>query len=180
MALNTDIGIFGIGETLLGGITSAFGNYEGGQAQKKMYDYQAGIARLNKQISDQNATYARQIGEVSAANYGLKAGQQMGRIKSAQASQGLDVNSGSAAQARASTAKLQSNDIAMIRSNAAKTAYNYTAQGVQFGAQAQLDTMAGRNAAYAGMISADSSLVGMASSVSSQWLSGQRLGLWGS
>jgi hypothetical protein len=51
---------------------------------------------------------------------------------------------------------------------------------VQYTSQAQLDTLAGRNARTSGMIGAASSILGGASSVSSEWLRGQSLGLWGS
>lgn len=179
-AFNTAVGEFGIGQSILGGLTSAFSSILSGQDQRRMYDYQAGVARLNEQISLQNAEYARQTGELSAERYGLAAGQRMGQIRAAQASTGLDVNSGSAAQVRASQRNLSAMDTATIRSESAKTAYNYEVQGTQYEAQAQLDTTAGKSAAAAGFIGAASSMVGTASSVSSEWLKGQTQGLWGS
>lgn len=177
---NALLGEAGIGATLIGGLTSAFGAYEQGQSQQEMYNYQAGVARLNTQIADQNATYATQIGEDQATRAGLQGAQRMGQIKAAQGASGLDVNSGSAVQVRASQKEASSLDVASIRSNAAKTAYNYQVQGVQFTAQGQMDTVAGENARTSGMINAGSSLIGAASSVSQQWLRGQQLGMWGS
>lgn len=177
---NQLLGDVGMGTTALGGLTSAIGQLVGGEDQKQMYDYQAGVARLNSQIANQNATYSEQVGEISARNAGLSAGQRAGQIKAAQSSSGLDVNSGSAVQVRSSQKQVSDMDVASIRSSAAKTAYNYRVQGVGFTAQANMDTTAGENARSAGMLSAGSSLIGTASSVSSQWLRGQQLGLWGS
>lgn len=169
----------GMFQTIVGGLTSAFGEFQRGIDEQRMYDYQAGVARLNAQIAYQNATYATQVGEIRAQNAGLAEAQLMGRIKVAQAGSGLDVNSGSTAAVRASQRLVSGLDVATIRSEAAKTAYNYEVQGVQFGAQAQLDTLAGQNARTSGMIGAASSIVGAASSVSSEWLRGSQLGIWG-
>lgn len=176
---NSFAGFAGIGQTLLGGLTSAFGSLFKGDAEKQMYDYQAGVARLNAQIAQQNSAYALQIGEQQAQGVGLQGGQRMGQIKAAQAASGLDVNSGTAVDVRASQKEWTGIQTAAVRSSAAKTAYNYQVQSVQFGAQAQLDTLAGQNARSAGMIGAASSIVGTASSVSSEWMRGSQLGLWG-
>jgi hypothetical protein len=159
-----------MGATAGGSIMSAFGSLASGEANKSMYDYQSGIAKLNQQIDLQNATFATQQGEQQAQQYGLKAGQQMGQIKTAQASSGFDVNSGSNAQVRTSQAHLNSLDTDVIRSNAAKTAYNYTEQASVAGAQSQLYTMAGTNAMAAGEIGFGSSILGGVGSVSSEWL----------
>lgn len=175
----SQIGGAGLGATAGGSIFSAFGSIASGSANQDMYDYQASIARLNQQIDLQNAEYSRQVGEQQAQQYGVKAAQQMGAIKTAQAASNLDVNSGSAVQVRASQGKLAQLDTDVIRSNAAKTAYNYEIQGTLAGAQADLYSLAGADAMSAGFIGAGSSLLGGLGSVSSQWLQGQRVNLWG-
>lgn len=173
------LGDVGMGTTFLGGLTSAIGAFVGGESQQQMFNYQAGVAKLNAQIANQNANYAEQVGELQATQAGIKGGQVSGQIKAAQSASGLDVNSGSAKAVQTSQAQLNRVDQTTIMSNAAKTAYNYRVEGVQYGAQAQLDTLAGKNARTAGMIGAGASLIGAASSVSSEWLRGQSLGLWG-
>jgi hypothetical protein len=177
---NALLGEAGIGSTLLGGITSAVSGFVQGEDQQQMYNYQAGVARLNSQISQQNATYATQVGDIQAEQAGLQGAQRMGKIKSAQGASGLDVNSGSNKQVQTSQAQITSTDQTAIRSNAARTAYNYENMAVGFGAQANADTIAGQNARSAGLLNAGSSLLSSASSVSSQWLRGQSLGMWGS
>lgn len=178
MANNALVGEIGMGTTFLGSLTSALSSFIGGIDQQEMYNYQAGVARLNAQIAEQNATYATQVGELQATRAGLQGGQLMGRIRAAQSASGLDINTGSAKQVQSSQREATGNSIAAIRSNAAKTAYNYRTEGVQYIAQAQLDTLAGRNARVSGMIGAASSVLGGASSVSSEWMRGQQLGLW--
>ena len=173
------IGQIGLGGTAAGGLLSAFGSLMQGSSNKNMYDYQAGVARLNQQIANQNAEFAIQTGEQDATKFGLKAGERMGQIKTTQAASGLDVRSGSAVQVRQSQATLDQMDLDTIRSNAAKTAYNYKVQGTMAGAQAELYSQAGKNSVVAGGIGAASSILGSAASVSSEWLQGQRVGLWG-
>ena len=179
MSVNADIGAAGIGATIGGGISSVFGDLLGGTAQKQYYDYQAGVAQMNAQIMQQNAEYAINVGEIQAQQQGLAAGQQMGKIVAGQAASGLDVNSGSNKQVQQSQIGIERTSATAIRSTAAKTAYNYGVEGAAFSAQAGADIAAGKNAMTAGMIGAESSILGSATSVSGEWLKGQQIGLWG-
>ena len=180
-ATNSMMGYSGMGSTFLGSLTTAFGNYEQGQAEGKMYDYQAGVARMNATIAEQNAQYVSDVGELQAGQFGYKAGQQLGQIKAVQASHGLDVRSGSAAQVQESQKLVSATDMSMIRSNAARAAFNYRNEAAADVAQAGADVAAGQNARTAGMIKAATSVIGGATSVDQQWLQGQKagLGLWG-
>lgn len=175
----SQVGGVGLGATAGGGILSAFGSISSGIANKNMYDYQASVARLNQQIDNQNAEFASETGKQQSAISGMKTGQQIAQTKVAQASAGFDVNSGSNAQVRESEHRVGQIDSDIIRSNAAKTAYSYQVQGAMAGAQANLYEMAGSNAMTAGLVGAGGSILGAAGSVSSQWLQGQRVGLWG-
>ena len=173
------LGGVGIGATLLGSLTGMLGAQQTAAAQQQQFNYQAGVAQINQQIALQNADYARDQGEMQAEKTGLQAGQQMGQIKTSQASSGLDIRSGSALQVQQSQRTVTSMDLDTIRSNAAKTAYNYDVQAVQYGNQAQLYRMGGANAAAAGTINVATSFLGGVTGVSTKWLQGQSLGLWG-
>ena len=179
MDTNAGMGYLGIGQTILGGITSAFAGYEEGQAKKKMYDYQAGVARMNALISEKNAQYASDIGELQAGQMGLRGAATLGQIKATQGAHGLDVRSGSAQQVQQSQSLINLIDQTAIRSGAAKTAFNYRTQAQGQIAEAGADTFAGKNAATEGTIKASTSILGAASSVDQQWLQGQKMGLWG-
>ncbi len=170
-------GQIGMGSTIGGGLLQAGGALAQGNAQAGMYNYQAGVADINAQISLQNATYARQKGEADAQNYGLKGAQQAAQIKIAQASSGLDINSGSAKDVQTSEHTVQNLDLTQIRSNAAKTAYDYTTQATQYQNQAGLDRLAGENSQRAGLINSMSSILGTTGSVSTRWLQSQQVGL---
>lgn len=174
------IGQLSLGSTAAGSLLSAGGSISSGIASSGMYTYQSGIAKLNQQLDAQNEEFARQEGEQQASQFGIKAGQQLGQIKASQASAGFDVRSGSDAQVRTSQRTLNTIDTDIIRSNAAKTAYNYQVQGSIAGQQASMYSSAASNAMTAGIIGAGSSVLGGIGSVSSQWLKGNQTNLWGS
>jgi cbb3-type cytochrome oxidase subunit 3 len=172
------IGVIGLGSSLAGGIMSAFGAEKSGQAQQAMYNYQAQVARINSQIDQQNAEYAINQGEQQAQQYGLQAAQQYGKIVAGQAASGFDVNSGSNVDVQRSQRTISAMDLTQIRSNAAKTAYDYNVRSTMDTNQATLDVMAGQNAKLAGDIQATSSILGSVSSVSSKWLQGSQMGMF--
>lgn len=171
-------GAVGLGATLAGGLLSAFGAQQSGDAAQKAYNYRAQVSRINADINRQNAEWARTKGEREAVQYGMKAAQVRGQIKIAQAASGLDVNSGSARDVQQSQEKIKSMDLATIQANAAKIAYDYDSKAVMDENQAQLDVMSGDNAKRAGDIQALGSIIGSVSSVSSKWQQGRTTGLW--
>lgn len=179
MASPTAIGAAGLGTSVAGSALSAFGAYSQGQSQSQMYGYQAQVAQINSQIALQNADYARMQGEQQAVIEGRKGAQQFGGIRAAQGASGLDVNSGSNAQVQASQKSTTALDLNQIRSNAAKTAYDFDVQSTEDVNQAGLYNAASSKAKTAGDIGALTSIVGGAGSVSSKWLAGQQQGLWG-
>lgn len=173
------LGAIGIGASIAGGITSAAGAKQTAQAQLQQNNYQAGVAQINANIAKQNRDFALNQGEQQAVKYGLDASQRAGAIKAGQGASGLDVNSGSAVDVRASQKLATDMDLTQIRSNAAKTAYDFDVQSVGFENQSQLYKMAGQNAVAAGNIQATASILGTVGSVSSKWAQGNSLGMFG-
>jgi hypothetical protein len=163
----------------VGGIFSMFGAAQSGAGQEAMYNYQAGVAKINAQIAQQNADYATAAGEVSAQTSGMGTRAQIGTEKTQQSASGLDVNSGSAVDVRASTAELGQHDEATIRANAARTAYGYQTQKTGFLASAAMDSMAASNTHTATDFAIGSSLLGGATSVSDKWMKFSNAGLIG-
>ncbi len=180
MANPVTAGLAGVGmlSSVLGAFTGAAGATAAGQAQQQTDRFLSQQALYNAQVAHQNAALAREQGEATAQNYGLGASTRMGQIKAAQASSGLDVNSGSALQVQKSQQLVSDIDMDRIRSNAAKTAYNFDVEAVQDRNQAQLYAMAGANAAQAGQINAQASFISGAGSVASKWFQGQQGGMF--
>jgi hypothetical protein len=171
-------GAVGVGASLAGGLLSAYGANKQGEAQQQMYNYRAQVSRINADIDRQNSAWALTKGETESQQYGMKAAQQRGAIRAAQGASGLDVNSGSNREVQQSQEKIKDIDMATIRSNAAKVAYDYRTKATMDENQASLDVMAGENAAEAGKINAFSSILGTVGTVSSKWQQGKTTGLW--
>ena len=177
--ISAGLALVGTASTIAGGVMGAKGAEKQGIAQLQQNYYQAGVADLNSKIAKQNADFALNQGEQEAFRRGLTGGEQISAIKTAQASSGLDVNTGSAVRVREGQKQIVDLDMTQARSNAAKVAYDYDVQSLNFEKQAGLYRMAGTNAAQAGQIKAETSLIGTVGSVASKWAQGNQLGFFG-
>ncbi len=173
------VGGAGIGASVGGTILSVLGAKQTGEAQQQQFGYQAGMARVAKQVALQNKDYALTTGETENRMYGMRAGNVMGKIKAAQGASGLDIGSGSAVKVREGQQLVTNMDEATIRANTARKAYGYDVEAAQDEAQAGLYDMAGANAKKATKLNIASSLLSGVGSVSSKWLQGKQVGLWG-
>lgn len=169
MADPISIATVGMGMSAGGGIMGAIGSIFGGEASKSMYDYQAGVAEMNKKIAMQNSAYERQAGDLAALKEGLQGRYRMGQIKSAQSGSGFDMDRGTATKVVQSQQEITEMDQKFIEMNAARRAYGYKVEAVNLEAQKNIDIMAGKNAEVAGFIGAGSSLLGAGGKVASQW-----------
>lgn len=179
MADPATLGAISIGGTVLGGLLNAKGAAQQAGAQASTYQYQAGIAEYNKQIQLQNRDYALYAGEREAERFGIQARQRQGTLAATRSASGFDVTSGSNADVLASDRDMARRDVSTIRQNAARVAYGYATEAAGQDLQAGLyrkaaaDTLAGKK------VSVASSLLSTATSVSSKWLQGKQMGLWG-
>lgn len=138
---NAEAQKIGIQGQMLQTMAQAFGFQA--QAQQSQYEankskYQAGVSDINKEIAKANATYSRDVGEVEAQQAGMKAHVEMGEMIAQQGASGLSVNSGSSAKVRESMIEIGKYTQDVIRSSAAKKAYGYEVEAVQYGAQADI------------------------------------------
>ncbi len=172
------VGAIGLGASLAGGILGAQGAKQSAASTQQMYNYQAQVAKINSQIDLQNRDYALAQGEIQARNFGMKAAQQQGEIRAVQGASNIDVNSGSAARVQASQRTITGIDLGQIRTNAAKTAYDFDVKSTMDLNQSTLDTMAGVNAKQAGDIQAMASIIGGVTSVSTKWMQGSQMGMF--
>lgn len=172
------IGTAALATAGVGAGLSAYGTYEQGQAESQAAAYQAQVAQNNQLIANQNAQYALEQGQQQVAAKQQQTAQLIGTQRAAVASSGIDPNSGSAVRLQSDSAGLGALDASQISNNAARTAYGYQTQGMDFAAQASLLQSQSSNAAASGELGAFNSIVGGASSVASKWLTGNLQGLW--
>lgn len=164
--------------TGVGAAVSAYGSHEQGVAESNAAAYQSQVARNNQVIANQNAQAALQTGQQQEAAKREQTAQMIGQQRAAVAGSGIDPNSGSSQRIQGDTAAIGALDESVIRNNAARTAYGYQTQGMDFGAQAGLLQSESSSAASAGELSAFGSIVGGAASVSSKWLTQKAYGMW--
>ena len=209
-ATNADAQRIGIKGQMLQTMAQAFGF--SAQAQQSTYQaninkYQADVADINKEIAKANATYSRDVGEVEAQQAGMKAHAEMGEMIASQGASGISVNSGSSTRVREGMIEISKYTQDVIRSSAAKKAYGYEVEAVQYGAQAdvyrytaQMNEAQAENAMTAKGITEQSyglqqqamsnvskaeginimgSLVGTAGSVANKWSEGSYKGMFG-
>lgn len=151
--------IIAIGATVIGAAVSAYGMVSSGITNQRVAEYQAQVANNNAIIAKQNAEYATAAGNAKAQQQEMATRAAIGNQMAAQASSGLDVNSGSAVDVRSSTAALGTISELNIRNNAAREAYGFTQQGQDFTAEAGLDKAKGSAALTTGIVGGVGTLI---------------------
>lgn len=161
---------------LVGAGASALGTIESGEATAHAANYQAQVAANNAVIESQNATYAVAAGQQQAANESLKGAATGGKIKTAQAANNIDVNTGSAVNVRKSNAETSELDTETVLNNAELAAYGYRSQATGFTSQSGLETATAEQAPIGADIGAGGSLLSNASSLGFKWSGTQNPG----
>lgn len=164
--------------TAIGGAIGGLGAKESADAAAGAARYKAGVALINKQVSEQNASWAIQAGGAQAETKGLQARQQIGQEKVVQAASGFDVNSGTSEQVRSDMSSVAAYDQNVIRWDASKTAYGYEIKAATDSAEAQLDQFSAQQDETAGTISEIGSFINAGSSVASKWSQGAKQGMF--
>jgi hypothetical protein len=101
------------------------------QGQKESGAFQSAMLTQNAGFKQQTADETINAGNTSADWQRVRTGQAVGTQRTAQAANGIDVNSGSAAQLQDDTAMLGELDALTIQNNAAREAYGYRVQARQ-------------------------------------------------
>jgi hypothetical protein len=148
---------------------SAYGAYEGAQANAASAAYQSQVAKNNALIANQNAAWAAQAGSAKEAAQGMKNAAAVGSLKAKQAASGIDVNSGSSANVAAAASELGELDLMTTRSNAARDVYGYEVQSTSDTAQSQLLQSQSQNYSNMAPLSALGTFLSGASSVGGKY-----------
>lgn len=167
--MGLDVATLSMAAQAAGTVMSAVGAYNTGKANAAAARYQAGVARNNQIIAEQNAKFAEDKGNVEEQAQRQKTAQMIGAERALAGGAGVDVNTGSPLRLQSDTAMMGEMDALTIRNNAARAAWGYRAQGADFGAQAGMFGAQAENATRAGNLAAFSSIVGGASSVADKW-----------
>jgi hypothetical protein len=153
----------------IGAATSAIGAISQGMSSAAEARYGAAIASNNQIIANQKAAYTSAAGETTAYDVGLRARGKAGEQTAALAAEGLDVNTGSARDVRASQAGLNESEQVTTRADAALKAYGYRSAATSFGADAQLKRAEAPLDVGAGFLKAGGTLLSGASNLGFKW-----------
>lgn len=165
MCLATAAVIAGIAGAGIG----AAGQIEGGAAASNAANYSAQVASNNATIATQNAAYTEAAGSQKAATSSLKGAATGGRIKTAQAANGVDVNTGSNVDVQVSQREGAKLDTEQEWLNSLLEARGLRAQASNFQAQSGLDKLQGAQATEGADIGATGSLLSSASGLGLKW-----------
>lgn len=155
--------------TAVSAITSALGQIQQGKAQQREAEYRAAVDRNNATAANAMAQDAIKRGEVAREEKALETKQLLARQRTAFASNGLDVSSGSPVDISGDTAVAGKHDELTIKANAEREALGYRLQASNFEAQAGLTSAQGKAARSAGYSAAFGTLLSGAGSVASKW-----------
>lgn len=162
----------------IGSIVSASGASNAAKAQRDQANYQAQVAANNAITANQNADYAAKAGEAQATTQGLKGRNTAAAVAAGLAANGVDINSGSAADVRDSAREAGLLDTQNVRQNAALQSYGYRTQATGFTADQGLDIAKAKNAETAGQTAMFGSLLSGASSLTSKFSKFQDQGIF--
>jgi hypothetical protein len=143
--------------TAIGAGVQAYGAYQGGQAQKAMYNYQAGVGQALGGAEMQAANVTEYAGGRAAESQGLRYGGQIAR--GAVGYGAGNVAGRTVGDVRASQIALGVEAQRETMGKYAETAYGERVRGAELTAGAGLQTMAAAQAPIAGAIGAAGDIV---------------------
>lgn len=158
--------------SIAGGGISAIGAISGGIAAQNTANYQAAIAKNSATIAEQNAVRTEQAGEAATENQGRKGASRLASLKTAQATNGVDVNTGTAVDVQTGERETNQLDTENVFANSELHAYGYRTQATNFEAEEKLDKSKADNAVPAAALKATGGLLSSAGSIGMKWGSG--------
>ncbi len=132
-------GIIEAGVSITGGIVQGIAHYKEGQ-------FSAQVQEANAQSAEQAAGDAQLRGLAEQANFKLKAGQLAARQRMALIGANVDLTSGTAVDIAAETQAMTQRDAEVIGNNAAREAWGFKSQALNYRAQGELDKLRGKYA----------------------------------
>lgn len=145
-----------IGSTLIGG----YAQIQAGNAQAAAANYNAQVAEMNATLADRAAKDALERGAAEEQRKRMEVAAIQGRQRAAMAANGVDLTFGSPLDALVDTATLGELDALTIRRNAAREAYDYETQGVNYRSDATLSRMNASAAKTGGYLGAAGTVLG--------------------
>lgn len=140
------------GLSLISSLFGAYAAHQTGKAQKELME-------RNAQIATYQADDALLRGNVAASRRIVQTKQTIGAQRVALAAQGVDVNSGSAADIQENSAAIGAIDAQTIKNNAAREAWGYKMNAADYNLRGQLVARTADNEAAQTLLAGSSNLL---------------------
>ena len=135
------------------GFTNAASGFAGAKMQanaiKRQAEYQKAMFEVNSKFAELQAQDSVRRGDVAAGNHMSQVRGMIGSQRAAMAAQGIEVDSGSAAEVQADTAAMGAIDAAQIRNNALREAMGYKVEALNASHRGEMAMRAGQAEAKA-------------------------------
>lgn len=122
------------------------------QAQQVQGEYQKSMFEMNARLANINAEDAISRGNEAASRVRQKGQSIAGSQRAALAAQGINIESGSAADVAAQTEYFNTLDIMTVRNNAWREAWGYKNQAIEYGTKARFSGISGRTESQASLL----------------------------
>lgn len=162
--------------TVLGGVTSAYGQIQQGKAAKSQADYEAAIQRNNAIRADFLAEDAIERGKINEQQQRLRGRLLIGQMRAVLASSGQVIDEGSAGQLIEDQAGISELDALNVRNIAKREAQGFRIQSTNFESSANLTRLSGESARRASRTAAAGTLLSSGGKVASKWYQFEREG----
>lgn len=154
---------------ILGLAMSGYGMHQQAEAQQDMANYNAKVADNNSQLAEYQAQDATKRGDEEAHAIRRNADMLKGSQRASMSARGLDLAEGTAAELQDQTDFFARVDMTTARNNAAREAWGFRTQGLNYSSEAAMQRSTARRI-NPGMAAATSMLSG-AGAVASKWYS---------
>lgn len=134
-----------VGVSALSAGTSLYSASQQAEAGKKESEFNAAQMDMNARLAARQGEDAIGRGDKEAATYRDKVNQTVGSQRAALAAQGIDVNSGSAAEVQLDTKAMGEKDAMTIKNNAWREAWGYKVEAQNNRGSASMTRQAGEN-----------------------------------
>ena len=132
---------------------TAIGGYTQYESQKAEGRYNEAVAKNNGAAAETQAQQAEQLGSIDEDRQRARMRQVIGKQRTAFAANNIDSSSGTALDLISETAQFGEEDALAIRANAARDAWGFRTQGMNYRAQGTLARAQARNQGTATLLS---------------------------
>ncbi len=132
---------------------TAIGGYTQYESQKAEGRYNEAVAKNNAAAAEAQAKQSEQLGSIDEDRQRARMRQMIGKQRAAFAANNIDSSSGTALDLISETAQFGEEDALAIRANAARDAWGFRTQGMNYRAQGTLARAQARNQGTATLLS---------------------------